>query len=352
MIDSARQVIDEWKNGDSYDMLAEYNKITFIVITIILFGNDVNQKIGMLDYIQSDDSVVKLHFSDFFIKLVKELSAAGSNPLNLFAPILNTYDVVNPFKRNKKNVVALHSRLREYLASSQDTTSVYYKLTKIDGLDGDQVFTDLIGFLFAGHETSSHGITSALYLLAKNPHIKSKLLKELNEFKGLKIDELKVKLNKSKIDELEYLHLVVKETLRLDPPVSETLLYSCSKDFELCGVAIKKGQMVAPHILSRHLDPIQWKDPLKFIPERFDSESEFFLTPETNEKRSLYSFIPFSYGIRSCPGQTLAILEIKVMLVYFLLNVEYEIDKDILENPYAYFGIISQLKCIFKPHKI
>ena len=78
--------------------------------------------------------------------------------------------------------------------------------------------------------------------------------------------------------------------------------YECVEEFELCGVPISAGQKMGINILARHLDPKEWEEPLKFIPERFDPESKFYLTPNGN-KRDATSFVPFSQGLRNCPGQ-------------------------------------------------
>lgn len=350
MIDACEEVITTWKDNSEYDMLNEFNKITFIVITVILFGKDVNQKIGSIEYLKNDGTIVLMPFNEYFIIVCKDLMATSMNLTRFLMPILAKYDAIKPYTTNKTNVNTLHQKLREYLNNNKDENSVYYKLTEIEKLDKDQIFSDLIGFLFAGHETSSHAATSALYFLAKNDETKVKLLDELKTFKGISTTELKDKLNKNSLNEMEYLYMVIKETLRIDPPANETLPYKCVKDFNLCGVPIKKGQILAPNLLSMQLNPSEWRDPLKFIPERFDPESEYYLTPDSKKRHSL-SYLPFSIGIRNCPGQVLALLETKVLLVYFLSKVDYTIDKEILENPYAYFAVISQLKCKFVPRK-
>lgn len=71
-------------------------------------------------------------------------------------------------------------------------------------------------FLLAGHETTSTGTTWCLYALTQAPHIQQKLRLEL----------LSVPTDTPTMDELmalPYLDMVVRETLRLHPPVPLTI---------------------------------------------------------------------------------------------------------------------------------
>lgn len=54
-----------------------------------------------------------------------------------------------------------------------------------------------------------------------------------------------------------------------------------------------------------HANPKEWKEPEKFIPERFDNSDPMSLTPE-GKKRNMSSFVPFFGGKRICLGKTFA----------------------------------------------
>ena len=103
-----------------------------------------------------------------------------------------------------------------------------------------------------------------------------------------------------------------------------------------------------------HYDPKHWQEPLQFIPERFDPESEYFKSPSTGKARDPFSFVPFSTGLRSCPGQTMARLVQKIALPYFIGNLDYEIDEELLKNDKLLFNNSSQctLTITIKGNKI
>ena len=84
---------------------------------------------------------------------------------------------------------------------------------------------------------------------------------------------------------------------------------------------------VAMSLYNVHRHPKIWKEPNSFIPERFDGESEFYKTPD-EKARSPTSHCPFTLGIRSCPGQSLALLNLKLLLVYFFKKFDYDISLD------------------------
>ena len=69
-----------------------------------------------------------------------------------------------------------------------------------------------------------------------------------------------------------------------------------------------------------HHNPTQWIEPKRFIPERFDPASRYFLAPD-GRRRSPMSFSPFLGGKRICVGKTFAELVAKCVLPIILCQV-------------------------------
>ena len=66
-----------------------------------------------------------------------------------------------------------------------------------------------------------------------------------------------------------------------------------------------------------------WIDHDKFIPERFDPNSQYYLTPK-GERRPNYAFAPFLGGIRICLGKTFIEVISKLTVPTLLSNFDFE----------------------------
>lgn len=80
-----------------------------------------------------------------------------------------------------------------------------------------------------------------------------------------------------------------------------------TEDFDLNGNFIPKGTNVSVDLSAIHLSPYNWKDPEKFIPERFEEGGE-------HDNHSAFSWVPFSNGTRQCLGMNFSLTEQRVVL--------------------------------------
>uniref|UniRef100_A0A2M4AQ83 Putative cytochrome n=1 Tax=Anopheles triannulatus TaxID=58253 RepID=A0A2M4AQ83_9DIPT len=181
----------------------------------------------------------------------------------------------------------------------------------IDGqpLSDTDIREEVDTFMFAGHDTTTSCISFACYHLSRNPAIQQKVYEEIQEIVGP--DAARIELTNSTLQDLRYLDLVIKETLRMNPSVPIFGRRSAG-DMIIDGVPVPKGMQFDVHIYAMHNDPELYPEPERFDPERFSEEAQAARPP--------YSYIPFSVGARNCIGQRYAMLEIKTMLVKVLAN--------------------------------
>ena len=200
---------------------------------------------------------------------------------------------------------------------------------------------DSLFMIFAGFDTTSRTISSIMYHLKKSPDKLDKLKQELEKAGLFDVENKTSQELLQAYQECDYLTYVFKEGLRVDCPATATLTYEVQKDIEICGVKLEKGLNCLLSIFLRHMNPEQYQRPSEFIPERFDPQSDLFFKPGTKDVRHPMSFAPFSFGLRNCAGQSLAKLEVKVLLARLLEKVDYDIDEDLLSGPDKQFNIFE-----------
>ncbi|ROW09338.1 hypothetical protein VPNG_05788 [Cytospora leucostoma] len=170
-------------------------------------------------------------------------------------------------------------------------------------------------FLFAGHDTSSAALTYCYYLLSTHPTALDLLLTEHNTIFGDHPGDALVQIHSDphKLNQLPYTTALLKETLRLFPPAGSmrlgrpgTFLFDeTGRRFptENCSVWTLS--------LAIHHDARYWVEPEKFLPERWLVGPDDPLYPG----RTKGAWRPFEHGPRNCIGQSLALLELKIVLV-------------------------------------
>lgn len=79
-----------------------------------------------------------------------------------------------------------------------------------------QIRDEVNTFMFEGHDTTTSAITFCLYALSRHADIQQKLFEEIHEYFG---EDLKRPITYADLQKLEYLNCVIKESLRLYPPV-------------------------------------------------------------------------------------------------------------------------------------
>ncbi|KAF3780005.1 Costunolide synthase [Nymphaea thermarum] len=194
----------------------------------------------------------------------------------------------------------IEERLQAYAAASSVQTDDFLDvLLQLGGEPGSEYTTDVLKSLFldmlaAGSDTTSSTIEWAMAELLHHPGKMAALRSELEKFigDGRPVEE-------ADIPQLAYLDAVVKETLRLHPPVPLLLPHESEDAVELCGYTIPGGTQTIVNVWAIGREPQAWEDPVSFSPERF-------VGSEINYKGRDFKFIPFGAGRRICIGLPLA----------------------------------------------
>jgi cytochrome P450 family 135 len=113
-----------------------------------------------------------------------------------------------------------------------------------------------------------------------------------------------------------YLDAVVKETLRLRPPVP-VVVRNLLEPIRLGGHELPAGTTVAPCIHLIHRDERHYPEAHRFLPERF-----------VGKQPGTYTWIPFGGGVRRCLGASFAEMEMKRVLRIVLETTELRAVED------------------------
>ncbi|KAF3890914.1 MULTISPECIES: cytochrome P450 [Nostocales] len=174
----------------------------------------------------------------------------------------------------------------------------------------------LPSLLFGGRDASATAITWALYWIHSLPTVRDRLLKELDSL-GESSDPLR-------IVELPYLSAVCHEALRIYPTQIVTFPRRVESPVELMGYELSPGTLLFGCIYLTHQNSDLYPQPKLFQPERF-LERQF----------SPYEFLPFGGGARRCPGEALALFEMKLVLATILSHYQLALAKKQPEQPKA-----------------
>lgn len=202
--------------------------------------------------------------------------------------------------------------------------------SEIYSKDLEKTVDELIVFYLAGNETIKTSSANTTCFLTSNPDKKAKFMAEIEpillSMKGDYINNLTIEV----AEDFQYVRQCWNEAMRLQAPTNGSSLNSFCRDTVVKGVDFKSTDRYTVNFDAIHKDPKEWHDPLSFIPERFDSKSEFFKRPD-GKPRHPFSYCPFFGGKRICLGKTLA----EYMTVFTLPLVLYHFDFEFVNPAHA-----------------
>lgn len=205
-----------------------------------------------------------------------------------------------------------------------DLFSVLCRLRDDDGnaFSDEDVVNHMIFLLMAAHDTSTITGSTMVQLLGQHPEWQERCRAEamaLPEHPTL--DDL---------DSLVDIPLVMKEALRLVPPVP-VVARRTVKETEVLGVRIPADQLVVVMTMLSHHMPGLWTEPQRFDPERFAEHRR-------EDKSHRHAWDPFGGGVHKCLGLFFAGAEVSSILVHLLRQHRWTVDPD-YRAPMSYLSL-------------
>ncbi|KAF6169639.1 hypothetical protein GIB67_004031 [Kingdonia uniflora] len=249
--------------------------------------------------------------ADFFPRLewIHKFDGLKAKLNKIFMELDKFYDEVieEHVKRKKLKLKPEHEDLVDVLLRISSDPNQTITLTR------DQIKGVLTDVFFAGTDASSTTVVWTMTELIKNPKEMDKAQEEVRQILGTKD-----MVREEDLSQLNYLKLVIKESMRLHPPapllVPRETIENCT--FHGFYIPAKTRVLVNAAAISR--DPKIWENPGEFKPDRFlDNPIDF--------KGNDFEFIPFGAGRRGCPGINFAILLIELILANLLHRFDWEL---------------------------
>ncbi|XP_028765939.1 cytochrome P450 71D8-like [Neltuma alba] len=175
--------------------------------------------------------------------------------------------------------------------------------------------TSLQDMFAGGTDTSATVLEWAMSEMMKNPRVMEKAQAEVrNVFKGKKV------IRDSDMIQLSYLKLVIKETLRLYPPVPLLVPRECRETCKINGYEIPIKTQIIINAWALGRDPNYWYDAERFIPERFQGNNS-----DIDFKGTNFEYVPFGAGRRMCPGISFGLASVELPLASLLYHFDWKL---------------------------
>jgi retinoid hydroxylase len=290
MEDITQRYLEKWAQMSEFAWYPELRNYTFDVACKLLVGVDSGSETPLGHYFEI--------FSDGLFSIPLDL------PFTRFGKAKNARKLLlaelEKIIRDRQQGIPGGNDALGLLISARDDEG--------NSLSVEELKDQVLLLLFAGHETLTSAIASFCLLVAQHPDVMAKVRAEQQQFpptEPLTLEQLK---------QMTYLEQVLREVLRLVPPVGggfRTVINAC----EFGGYEIPKGWSVLYEINQTHQDAAVYPEPDRFNPDRFNSE----------RSAKPFSYVPFGGGLRECLGKEFARLEMKLFAARMIRECEWEL---------------------------
>ncbi|KAF9592391.1 hypothetical protein IFM89_014642 [Coptis chinensis] len=269
--------------------------------------------------------------AEFFTSIAKAIELGGRPNIADFFPFLRWLDPQGIKRKMRCDMAYTHKFAYGFVEERILERKNGKKNTKKDFLDvlldfqGNQrdgepenISEKNIGIMIlelfaASTDTTTSTIEWALTELLRNPSIMRNVQAELDQVL------VQNKMEEVDVGSLRYLQAVVKETLRLHPPVPLLIPRRAMDDTKFMGYSVPKDTQILVNVWAIGRDPVFWDDPLSFKPERF-------LSSNIDYKGRHFQFIPFGAGRRICVGMSLAHRTLHLALGSLIQSFEWALE--------------------------
>ncbi|EFH54615.1 predicted protein [Arabidopsis lyrata subsp. lyrata] len=320
-------IIERGERGFSVDIaracfITSLNVISNVVFSIDLGGYDPRASTELQDSLSRMMKIMgKPNLVNYFPSLEfldiqgirKEMKVCSERLFQIFQGLVNARIAERSSQTGPRD--ALRGDLLDSLIDL-----IQEEGSEVDMNDINHFLCDLF---IAGTETNSTTVEWALAELLRNPEAMANAKVEINFIVGPNRY-----VRDSNLFEFPYLQAVVTETLRLHPPSPFLIPRKAESDTEILGYPIPENAQILVNAWAIGRDPSVWENAEQFEPERF-------LGRDIETIGKDFEMIPFGAGQRICPGISLALRIVPLMLASLIYSFEWHpknVKKEVVED--------------------
>lgn len=288
-------------------------RFTVDVTTMLTFGHDANT-------LEKGSDVIQRHMEKVFPALSRRLQAPL--PYWRVLKLAKDRDVDKAVSALRSWLAPIVEETRSRLAAdpeiAKNPTNFLESMLSSRDENGQpfsekRIFGNALTMLLAGEDTTANTLAWAVHELLDRPESVERLHDELDAALG----SHHVPASRETAQGLTFATAVANETMRLRP-VAPLLLADANKEVVIDNVLITEKTAIALLIRTAALDDAVMPNGKSFIPERWLDPS----TAEAAQQKLVH--IPFGSGPRICPGRSLALLEMNIVLSVLYKNFEVD----------------------------
>ena len=313
MVNYALQRMERWRDGAVLDVDKEMMQLTLMIVGRTLFDADASTTVKQ-------------------VKAAVEIVQKASNTANLLPAWVPTPLRVRSRRANAVLNKIVYGFINQRRATGEDRGDLLSMLLLSEDEDGErmtdlQVRDEAVTLFLAGHETTANALNWTWWLLAQNPRVEKRLHDELDSVLAGQAPAL------SDLRRLPYTEMVLKESMRLMPPV---WLISRVNEAATTVLGYSFPQRSSAQILIYcvHRHPDIWRQPNEFIPERW-AEDHSAEIPK-------YAYIPFGGGPRVCIGNSFATMEANLLLATIAQRFQLRLDAGVEIKPQPFITMFPR----------
>lgn len=324
MVEYTQKLLATWQDREVLDIHEAMMRLTLNIVMKTLFDEDViDSSAGtvahVLDEVMNwfeyqEAQKVRLALSE----MVNGLSLNAVSPQSMQTAAdqdrdQHHQDAISLFD---KTVYTIIDHRRSSGRTGKDLLGMLMQVEDADDgtrMTDKQLRDEIATLILAGHETTANALSWTWMLLAQHPQVREKLGAELKMVLNGRAPTL------ADLPQLPYTHWVIKESMRLYPPITE-LSREAAEDCEIGGYAIPRGTTLLMSQWAMHRDSRYFSEPDLFQPERWANDLEKQLP------RGVY--FPFGDGPRVCIGKSFAVMETVLLLATIAQKFQLDLVAD------------------------